>query len=57
MPKNRLSQEEFIEIAKIVEIHIQKSSDYQACIGTGYFSERFNEAYKKYKQQNNHGKE
>jgi len=50
MAKNQLTKDEFIEIAKIVEIHIQKSTDYKACIGTGYFSERFNEAYNKYKQ-------
>ena len=36
-------KEKIIEICKIVEVHIQKSEEYQACIGMGYFTERFNE--------------
>ena len=36
-------KEKIIEICKAVEIHIQKSEEYQACIGMGRFTERFNE--------------
>ena len=40
-----MSKEEFIKIAKAVEVHIQNSSDYKACIGLGQFTERFNEVW------------
>ena len=50
--KSLRDKEQFIELAKMIEIHIQKSVDYKACIGTGYFTERFNEVYKKYLESN-----
>jgi len=50
--KSLRDKEQFIELAKMIEIHIQKSVDYQASIGTGYFTERFNEVYKKYLESN-----
>jgi len=50
--KSLRNKEQFIELAKMIEIHIQKSVDYQASIGTGYFTERFNEVYKKYLESN-----
>ena len=43
-----MSKEEFIEVAKLVEIHIQSDPAYKASIGLGYFSERFAKAYNKY---------
>lgn len=50
--KSLRDKEQFIELAKMIEIHIQKSVDYKASIGTGYFTERFNEVYKKYLESN-----
>ena len=50
--KSLRDKEQFIELAKMIEIHIQKSVDYQASIGTGYFTERFNEVYKNYLESN-----
>lgn len=37
---------EFIELAKIIELTIQQDSDYKTCIERGYFTERFNNAWK-----------
>lgn len=50
--KSLRDKEQFIELAKMIEIHIKKSVDYKASIGTGYFTERFNEVYKKYLESN-----
>lgn len=47
-----MNKEEFIEIAKQIEIHIHNNKDYKACIGLGYFTERFNEVYEKLAIQN-----
>jgi uncharacterized protein YutD len=50
--KSFRDKEQFIELAKMIEIHIQKSVDYKASIGLGYFTERFNKVYKKYLESN-----
>lgn len=46
--RGKLSREEFIEIAKNVELCIQNDWDYKGSISQGYFTERFNGAWKKY---------
>lgn len=47
-----MNKEEFIEIAKLIEIHIQNDGDYEACIGMGYFTERFNNVWTKFNKLN-----
>ena len=42
-----MDYKKFIEIAKIIELCIQNDKDYKECIQIGYFTERFNNVYKK----------
>jgi len=46
--RGKLSREEFIEVAKTVELCITHDYDYKGLISQGYFTERFNTAWKKY---------
>lgn len=40
-----MTQSDFIQLAKFIEVYIQSNPDYKNCIGTGHYSERFNKAY------------
>ena len=33
-----MSKPEFVELAKLIEIHIQSNKNYKACIGMGHFT-------------------
>lgn len=43
-----LTEEEFNEIARCIEVYIQSNKSYKECIMCGYFSERWREAYREY---------
>ena len=45
-----MDKEEFYKIAKIIEIEIQSGKNYSQCIGMGYFTERFNDAWEHVKK-------
>jgi len=47
-----MDKEEFYKIAKIIEIEIQSGKNYSQCIGMGYFTERFNDAWEQVKKLN-----